>query len=261
MEIKRDHIIGIVFILAIVWVYTTWDKNERFEVSPREYQKEYVKWGQQVYSDNPYNLAIPSIVNYDNTQYKFPTTALQRMKNDYEAKHNHINAQSMPSEQAVRAMFFDKNNVPVAHNMQDDQSCVPGTENISHIGAPINEVLEQELKINGIRPDFRQEMSQESRLDIEQELKGYQEQRPETRMNIEEEPIIQELKMEESAPQIAIPSSEVEQQLMPGMEQKKLMEQEMRPPIVIRVKKGDHNLSLSILLSIALIWFIYHTRE
>ena len=58
----------------------------------------------------------------------------------------------------------------------------------------------------------------------------------------------------------------IQKSLMPGMEQKHLLEERVSEeryerPIIIKVKKNDYNLSLAILLVVLLIGFIYQTRD
>ena len=290
MEISRNQIITVVLFLIIAWVYYTWDykPNESFTTSewsylpPKQWQnEEYKKWGNQWYyaNDNPLHPSMPSIVNYDNTHYKFPKNSLKILEEQYNK------TQKLQKEGHLTPM-------PIAHNIHSGQTAqVAGTENINQVGAPLDEVLLQEHNL--MQPI--QEMKQ--RTQTYANTSPYPEMRASVKPELSHEAILQELQPEmthkmrqefsmehteelseegsliheltESRPEMRseiMHEESIQKSLMPGMEQKHLLEERVSEeryerPIIIKVKKNDYNLSLAILLVVLLIGFIYQTRD
>ena len=287
MEITRNQVITIVLFLMMVCVYYTWDyKSESFSVTqewpflpPRQWKnKPFKKWGEQWYYPNETQMypAVPSIVNYSDTQYKLPEEA--------------ISLNNLENE------FNDKQQIPVAHNIHSGQTNqVAGTENINQIGAFLDDVLEQEDNI--MQP--MQEMKHKTQRYAT--VSPFPEVRASVRPELSHEAILQELQFDQESNDEGsliheltdtqpITTNEylVQRSLMSGMEQKHLMEErteesehnnyygypeqkhpeqkqaereEQTEPIIVKVKKTDYSLSLAILLVVLLIGFIYYTRD
>lgn len=53
----------------------------------------------------------------------------------------------------------------------------------------------------------------------------------------------------------------IQKNLMPGMEQKKLMEPRQQKTVIVKVKRGDYHLSWAIFLIVLLIGFFYYTQD
>jgi len=289
MEISKNQIITIVLFLAVVWVYYTWNYKSQESFSaiqqwpylpPKQWENaNYDQWGKQWYHHNEqqYHPAMPSITNYDNTQYKFPKNSLRILEEQFNKKQKLQKEGHLPVD------------TPIPHNIHSGQtSQVAGTENINQVGASLNEVLSQEYDL--MKPI--QEMKQKSQLHAN--VSPYPEMRASVKPELSHEAILQELQPEmeqdvyqefdmenqqfddegslihdlsEIKPEIH--EETIQQSLMPGMKQKHLLEERVgaeqhgqyEQPIIIKVKKNDYNLSLMILLVVLLIGFIYHTRD
>ena len=227
--------------------------------------------------------------------------------------------------------------VPVPRNLPSGQVLqvapespkLSGTENINQVGAPLNEVIQQEVDIVGplqfVSPELREIMKGEqmklaqlnsqyqrpqNTIQIQPQFEHRPEMTPEVRQaemeqRVRNMSIIEEEKLHQMSQQIKIemaPETQyrhaemipeyhhqesdveslvhelanaeqaterkqeiIEQELMPGMEQKARLEQELSEKlgqkVVIQVKTDNNNLALAIFLSVLLVGFIYKTRE
>ena len=236
--INRNRLVSIVLIVLAIWVYLTWDKTEGFSC-----HNEPRKWGDQWYYSNLKQPILPSIANYDISQYKFPESSLQLLKKQYEQK---INAESKQVK------------LPVPHNIHSDQTPqFGGNENIHQIGAPLNNAMIAELNgMNEIMPQsainatINQKQIYGAGSEMEEIKYGVQE----IKSTHEQEIVLQELPKQET-------EKVIQEALMPGMEQKKEIAQEINKPFIIKVKKVNYNMAIALLLIVVLIGFIYNTKD
>ncbi|QKF93847.1 hypothetical protein QKU48_gp0389 [Fadolivirus algeromassiliense] len=305
MEITKNQLIGVVLALLFIWVYFTWDDKENFDgiQMPPKYWGDRTsrKWGEQTYynNDRVFHPAVPSIVNYDDANYKLPASSLKMLEQQYK-KQLKAHQESQPEANAL----------PVPHNIHSGQTeQVAGTENINQAGAPLHEVLQQELNMMQPLHELRQQAmgqqemhpemesqhsSQESvlqelkpnivaesrheirpEMEVRQELHSQMEVIPEARFNLGQEikpEVVPELHPEflpEMKPR-QIPQEEQHQSqniaasLMPGMIQKAELEEKQLndSAFVIKIRKPrDRNLTIAILLTLLLVGFIYYTKD
>lgn len=302
MEITRNQITAVVLILLFLWVYLTWDDKENFmELPPRQWtSRDPRKWGEQVYynNDTAFHPAVPSIVNYDNANYKIPPSSLRLLE-------EHYNKQMRTQQESQQNL---SSGLPVPHNIHSGQtSQVAGTENINQTGAPLDEVLEQELSLmkpmqelrqgamgemesrhsshdesilQELRPEMVQaEVSHEIRPQMYPEMESHanveMHVRPETKLNLGQEirpEVVPELHPEflPEMRQRQIPQEEHHQSqnitasLMPGMVQKAELEEKQLndSAFVIKIRKPkDRNLTIAIIILVLLVAFIYNTND
>ena len=87
MDIKREHVIILVIILALIWIYLRWGKSEHFlTIPPRQWeQTEPKEWKPNWYYKNEELVypAVPSIVSYDNSTYTFPSGSMKLLDDEY----------------------------------------------------------------------------------------------------------------------------------------------------------------------------------
>jgi len=217
MHITQNEIVAIVLILAILWVWFTWDKNtESFTNLTVPKGK---KWGDYVYyeDENEFPVIAPSITraegSVEETQYKLP----EMLTNPIHKKFAKIN----------------------------DVGGMTDTSNVSSMGAPFDDTLDfDDSLINKMNQEDNR--SQDS---IVHEL-----------------PKSHDHHMGERAKHIL-----TEKELMPGMEQKKIMEKSLEPqvkqPIIVKQKPKkkpkklteDRYMALAILLAVLLIGFVQHS--
>jgi hypothetical protein len=244
------------------------------------------KWDNQWYyeTDQLVHPVIPKIVNYDNKNYKLPKVSLKLLEEEFIKK------------QKLGTM---NKQLPVAHNIHSDQTNqVAGTENITEPGASIDDVLEQERNLMEPINELKQQTYEHAHRS------PFPEVRELANPELSHATIIQELQSNNVQPEFNIPKfidenvsklipelelqqnenilheltenketsgeNMIQRKLMPGMEQKQLLdertlEKQIIPnkitPTVIKVKKNNYNLSLSILLAVLLIGFLYYTRN
>lgn len=280
MEISRNQIVTVVLFLMVAWVYYTWNNNSKESFSviqqwpylpPNQWKnEEYNKWGENWYykNDNKQFPIVPSIVNYDDSHYKFPKTSLKNLEKEFNKTHDHSHS--------IKTL-------PVPHNIHSNQTNqVAGTENVNQVGAQLDEVLEQEYNLmkplNEIKQQRQFQQFPEAENSIKQENNQHTQEiihelQPETEHKMEHETntensLIHELTETRPEMEFEIHNEEIQRRLMPGMKQKRLAEENVNveytendKPIIVKVKKNDYDLSLAILLTVLLIGFIYYTRD
>ena len=138
----------------------------------------------------------------------------------------------------------------------------------SNSGASILEVMKQEIKPSCALDKYNSELNYQG--NILQELPTYQMNHSHSQIS-NNYPILQELPTQhqymdsqyKQASNISQEEQKIQHVLMPGMEQKNNMEQQlsdnMETPIIIKVKRGNYGLSLAILLIVLLVGFIYYS--
>jgi len=211
MQITQNEIVAIVLILAILWIWFTWDK--KLEGFTDFKVPEGKKWGDYVYyeDEDEFPVVAPSITRIEDTQYKLPEMPVQSLH----AKINEVNG-------------------------------LTDTSNLSGMGAPLDDLDFDDKLINKMNQEDNR--SQES--------------------VIHELPKSHDHPMREKTKQIL-----TEKELMPGMEQKKIMEKSLEPkvvrkPMIIKPKskkksrtiKEDRYMALAILLSVLLIGFAQYSQ-
>jgi hypothetical protein len=251
MEIKKNHLIAFVLIVAIFWVYFTWDPSEGFEPT---------QWGDYHYYDNEDREypVTPSIVSYDIGDYKFPKKSMLQPE-------------------------INKRDIPVAQNVpsgQIKQSAAP--ENINQIGASIDEIMRQENELMKPIYEMRRQLQGGSSSQNFPEVNAQQ------RPDLTQDNMVQEL--HETKPELVFdltetnsqysqnmqPSEQINKSLMQGMEQKHMMEQKMEgtdeipiymPPkaypkkIMKKEHKNEYYFPLAMLLIVLLIGFFQYTKN
>ena len=233
MNITKNHVIAIVLILAIYWVYSTWDYDtEHFKVQ---------KWGNHYYYDNENEKypITPSIVSCDID--KLPKSSVK-----------------FPDE---------LNGIPVSHNVAIGEAKQTAShENINQIGANLNEIMQQEYDLMKPLHEIRQTIREMNNMADIPEMKE------EINSHITHESIIQELHETQpklvqdlSKQDNDFDEKDIEKSLMSGMEQKKMIETKLEIntydiPQEIPQDKSDYNLSIAILLSVLLIGFVTYTN-
>jgi hypothetical protein len=236
----------------------------------------------------------------------------------------------------MKEQMQSRQEVPMPQNVPTGQveqvADVPGNDNISQVGAPLEEVIRQEvalaqplqfmspelqeimrqeqLKLNelsaqyqqpqnmveiqqefqhvpGMTPEVRQaEMEQKMRnmnqieaqkvLNISNQINMevapetqfiHSEIVPEYNSESDAESLIQDLANSEEIQEHRIEEAQdlLEQELMPGMEQKARLEQELSEQlgeqITVEVQPDNNKIPLAILLSVLLVGFVYQTKE
>jgi len=231
MDIKRNHIITLILVLTVYYVYSTWDNAEHFKPQ---------KWGSHYYYDNELEQypITPSIVSYDISNYKLP-----------------------------KSSFKILNKIPEAHNIptgETKQTAAP--ENINQVGAPLDEVMKQEHDLMQPLHEIRQHIHAMDNTSMMPEMK--EENHPEiTHEGIIQELHDMQPKLVQDLPDIEMEFSEkeIQKSLMPGSEHKKILEKKYdsdtyMAPAEITQNKSDYNMSLVILLAVLLIGFVYYTK-
>lgn len=105
MQITQNEIVAIVLILAILWIWFTWDKNaEGFTDLTVPKGK---KWGDYVYyeDDDAFPVVAPSITRVDDSQYKLPEQPL--VQKHHRARINDVGGMSDSSASELGAPFDD----------------------------------------------------------------------------------------------------------------------------------------------------------
>jgi len=157
---KLNKILAIIIILTFIWIYCTSNNtfSENFLECPfyEQHMEQAKKWGNQWYYDNnnSYNQIIPSIVNYDDSNYNLPTSSLQLLKEQYD-----------------KQMKFQYVNKPEPQNYTE--------KNIDKLGAPLHEILKQDINLMETQKCAIDEQQNQTILSenesILQELKSYKE--------------------------------------------------------------------------------------
>lgn len=252
MGMKNNQIIAIVLIIVLVWFFMNWNNNkENFTIcgNPK-------KWGDQWYYSNQYHQVTPSIVNYDTSNYKFPKSSLNLMKEESQKKRVMVESQNTQLETGLP---------PMPHNTHSEQtSQYGGNENINEVGAPLDNVLRYEA--DGMKPyipthitnqfeDTNQilvygagseMMDQQSQESVLKELPKPENDMMENNQEMLEE--LPEMKMKKPTEE----SIEHEMEMSP---------EEDQTPMILKINQVDYNMSMSILLTVILIGFVYMTRD
>lgn len=106
MYITQNEIVAIMLILAILWVWFTWDKNtENFTNLTVPKGK---KWGDYVYyeDDDSFPVVAPSITRVDDSQYQLPEQPLVQ-KHQPRLKINDVGGMSDTTVSELGAPFDD----------------------------------------------------------------------------------------------------------------------------------------------------------
>lgn len=234
MNITKNHIIAIVVILAVYWVYSSWNNDkEHFKAQ---------QWGSHYYYDNEAEKypVTPSIVSYDIKNYKLPKKSMRLLDNT----------------------------LPVAHNITTgEDKKTASLENINQVGASLDEIMQLEQDLMGPLSEIRSSARDMENIMMSPQIKE------EINSHITHESIIQELhenqpELAKNLPDLEhkFEETDIKKSLMPGMEQKKMIETKLEANSytvkeeIIPEEKSDYNMSLAILLSVILIGFVCHTK-
>ena len=126
MEIKKEHIIGLLLVLLIIWVFVTWDMNkEGFIPYEEKYWKNrpYKQWGNWWYYQGEGDLyqPVPEIANYNDSTY-------------------HLSEKSNFCKDKM-------SNIPKPHNTHTGETELVGhTDNIKQQGAPFAELVDKDIQ-------------------------------------------------------------------------------------------------------------------
>lgn len=105
MQITQNEIVAIVLILAILWIWFTWDKNtEGFTDLTVPKGK---KWGDYVYyeDDDAFPVVAPSITHAETSQYQLPEPSL--VQKHHRVKINDVGGMTDTSASSMGAPFDD----------------------------------------------------------------------------------------------------------------------------------------------------------
>lgn len=328
MNLSNKPIIIIIIVAAVIVLLITkfGKKKEGFApMEPDLFQTPNYKnlspaiWASQWYQaqqDPATNIPLQKLYQeYEKLPTKMGAHKIRMME-------EHMEEQEQEQQQRM---------IPVPRNVPTGQAeqvaAVPGTESINQVGAPLTEVIKQEVALVGpmqfmspelqeimrqeqmklnelsaqyqqpqnmveMQPDFNHnDMTPEVRqAEMEQRMRtmnkaearkllGIAEQigaevAPETQFRHSEmiPEYNQEFDVESLIQDLATGEQEMEykqellaQELMPGMEQKSRLEQELSEQlgeqVVVQVQVENNNLALAILLSVLLVGFVYQTSE
>lgn len=223
-----NRVISIVLVILAVWVYLTWNnKMENFHNMGNP-----TKWGNNWYYSNQFHQVMPSIANYDISQYHLPSSSQKYLES--------LNTQN------------EETAIPVPQNIHSGQTQQTGNnETIHQVGAPVNNMIQMNTNYNGMHPIIYGAGSE-----IDNVIN------PEEMHHTQESAVIQELPSNHNA-EMTEEEQNLQKVFMPGMEQKQEMEKQLaeEKPQIITMKKVNYNMSLILLVTVLLIGFIYYTRE
>ena len=129
ITIKRDHVIIIIVLFIIIWMYNTWNNKKQVQKdSEIIYLKNKDLWANQLYYQN--NIAHPIIPSYQ----EIISEQNNKKQEKYKKKH-------------------------LSHNIDIKKiNEISGTENVDQIGASLNEVLMQEYNLIKPMTEFKQQI-------------------------------------------------------------------------------------------------------
>jgi hypothetical protein len=229
--VNKNKIISFIIIIIVLWIlWTLWNTTENFTITDGEPRH----WGKQWYYSDQTRPVLPSIANYDSQNYKLPQSSIALLT------------------PAANEHKTDKD-LPKPHNVHSaETSKFGGNENIHQVGAPIDNLFEAEITgMNNVMPNETMNKTL---------IYGAGSEIPEN-VSTDQESVLHELPKQESETEKSL-----NQNLMPGSEQKKEMEQKMEQEqplksIVVRVKRVNYNMSILLLLIVILIGFVYAVKD
>lgn len=225
MEIKKEHIIGLLLVLLIVWVCVSWDMNkESFIPYEEKYWKNrpYQKWGNWWYyqGDDDLYQPVPEITNYNDSTY-------------------HLSEKSNFCKDKI-------SKIPKPHNIHTGETELVGyTDNIKEQGAPFAELVDKDIQ--SVMPYNSPNSMTEENQSILYEL-------PTNAENT-----VSEEKVQYSQHGLGSASSEAN---TPQLVQEHIIQDDMpvTKPIVV-VNTTNYSLSIIVLLIIVLLGFAYYTNK
>lgn len=258
MEIKRNHCIAIILILAIILVYSTWDfssiNNEHFGL----------QWDPSCRYDFPANHN--SEISYDINTDRPIKVSLKNLEDQFATVENDHMREHHPQQ------------IPLAHNIingQIKQTAAP--ENVNQIGASLTEIMQQERELMKPMHEMRRQIQSMNNMSDTQEIMSDMDSMAHEQVVPDVDALTGNHTNDDSDhPAVFDLSNELEktdeEQIQKYMMKKKF---EVNPHHDTRFydnprqrmtkamtnPDGDYNLSLAILLSVLLIGFIHYTKE